>query len=145
MLTQISFFGITFSAGGIKPDSPNTGYFRSSYTQRHHTTPKFSGYDKLHAAILPHLSHHTPPLHVIVQKNETFDWTPSANMEFQKLTSLVKATENSLKYFSENLPITVQADVSSEDLGRAPLQQGQPIAFASKRVSDTEKCYANIE
>ena len=67
-------------------------------------------------------------------------------MVFQKLKSLlVKATQNSPKSFNQNLPITVQADASSEGIGAALLQQGQPIIFAAKRLCDTKKCYANIE
>ena len=95
---------------------------------------------------VPHLSHHTTPLHAMLQKNATFNWTPSANMAFQKLRSLlVSATETSLKYFNRNLPITVQVDASSEGLGAALLQQGQAMAFASKRLHDREKHYTNID
>ena len=95
---------------------------------------------------VPHLSHHTAPLYPMLQKNATFDWTPSANMTFQNVKSiLVKARENSLKHLNLNLPIMVQADASSEGLVAVLLQKGQPIAFASKRLSYTEKCYTNIE
>ena len=41
--------------------------------------------------------------------------------------------------------MTVQADASKHGLGAALLHQGQPVAFASKSLSDTEKRYANIE
>ena len=95
---------------------------------------------------VPHWSHHTTPLRAMLQKNAIFDWTLSANAAFQTLKSLlVETSENSLKYFDRNLPVTVQADASSEGIGAALLQQGQPIAFASKLLSDTEKRYANIE
>ena len=67
-------------------------------------------------------------------------------MAFQKLKSLlVKAIEKSLMYFNQNLPFTVQANASSESLAVALLQEGQPIVFASERLGDTEKHYANIE
>ena len=81
---------------------------------------------------MPHMSHHTAPLRAILQKNAILDRTPSANAAFQKLKSLlVKTTENCLKYFDRNLPVTIQADASSEGLGAVLLQQGHSIAFAS--------------
>ena len=44
-----------------------------------------------------------------------------------------------------NLPLTVQADASKHGLRAALLQQGEPVAFASKSLSETEQRYANIE
>ena len=70
----------------------------------------------------------------------------STNAAFQKLKSLIaEAQKRSLKFYNRNLPLTVQADASKHGLGAALLQQGQPVAFASKSLSDTEKRYANIE
>ena len=93
-----------------------------------------------------HLSHYTAPLRAMLQKNAIFNWTPSTSIAFQKLKSLlVKTTENRLKYFDRNLPVTLEADASSEGLGVVLLQQGHHIAFASEHLNDTEKRYANIE
>ena len=39
-------------------------------------------------------------------------------------------------------PMTVQADASKDGLGAALLQDDEPIAFASKSLSDAEKRYA---
>ena len=41
--------------------------------------------------------------------------------------------------------MTVQADASQRGLGACLLQEGQPIAFTSKRLTDTETRYTNIE
>ena len=40
---------------------------------------------------------------------------------------------------------SVQADASKHGLGAALLQQGEPVAFAFKSLSETEQRYANIE
>ena len=58
---------------------------------------------------------------------------------------IAEAQKRSLRFYNRNLPLTVQADASKHGLGAALLQQGQPVAFASKSLSDTEKRYANIE
>ena len=39
----------------------------------------------------------------------------------------------------------IQCDASEKGLGAALLQEGQPIAFASRALTDTETRYAQIE
>ena len=53
-----------------------------------------------------------------------------------------------MKYYDRNLPVTVQADASLRGLGACLIQhkgKDQPIAFASKSLTDAETRYANIE
>ena len=42
-------------------------------------------------------------------------------------------------------PMVVQANASQRRLGACLQQEGQPIAFASKNLTDTETRYVNIE
>ena len=99
----------------------------------------------MHNFIL-HLSEHTATLRGLLTKNAVFHWDESTNAAFQKLKSLIaEAQKRSLKFYNRNLPLTVQADASKHGLGAALLQQGEPVAFASKSLSETEQRYANIE
>ncbi|XP_033646576.1 uncharacterized protein LOC117305808 [Asterias rubens] len=50
-----------------------------------------------------------------------------------------------LKYFDVKKPITVTCDASKFGLGAACLQEGDPIAYASRTMTDTEQRYAQIE
>ena len=56
----------------------------------------------------------------------------------------VSATQP-LRYYDQTKPMTVQVNASQRGLGTCLLQEGQPIAFASKSLTDTETRYANIE
>ena len=60
-----------------------------------------------------------------------------------------RANTTLLRYYDRNLPVTVQGDASLRGLGACLIQihQGkdQPIAFASKSLTDAETRYANIE
>ena len=47
--------------------------------------------------------------------------------------------------FDPNKPTVLQVDASQEALGAVLTQEGKPVAFASKSLTDTEKRYANIE
>ena len=50
-----------------------------------------------------------------------------------------------LKYYNTEDELTIQSDASEEGHGAAVLQKGQPVAFASRALTDTESRYAQIE
>lgn len=50
-----------------------------------------------------------------------------------------------LKYFDVHKPVTLSADASQHSLGAVCLQDGRPVAFASRSLTDTEARYAQIE
>ena len=50
-----------------------------------------------------------------------------------------------LKYYDWSKLVTLQCDASLKGLGACIIQDGQPIAFGSKSLMDTETHYANIE
>ena len=50
-----------------------------------------------------------------------------------------------LKYYDVQEPVVVQCDASEHGLLVALLQNGQPVAFASRCLSQTERQYAQIE
>ena len=94
---------------------------------------------------IPHLSANTAPLHALLSKNTVFEWTPSTEQAFMKLKHLLTQAQNRhLQFYNRDKPITFQADASKEGLGAALLQDDEPIAFASKSLSDAEKRYANF-
>lgn len=50
-----------------------------------------------------------------------------------------------LKYFDVDKEVTIQCDSSSVGLGAVLLQEGQPVCYASKTLTPTERRYAQIE
>ena len=68
-------------------------------------------------------------------------------MAFQKLKQWICKTllTTTLAYFDHTKPVVIQTDGSEYGLGAALLQDGRPIAFASKTLTDVETQYANIE
>ena len=95
---------------------------------------------------MPHFSHHTELLRILLKKENTFTWDQNANDSFQKVKGLL---ENSLlkplKYYDRNKPVTLQCNASLKGLGACIIQDGKPFAFASKSLTNTETRYTNIE
>ena len=50
-----------------------------------------------------------------------------------------------LYYYNPSKKSVIQVDTSSRGLGAALIQEGKPIVFASKSLTETELHYANIE
>jgi hypothetical protein len=50
-----------------------------------------------------------------------------------------------LAYYDVNLPLTIQCDASSTDLGAALIQDGKPVAYASRALTAAKGRYAQIE
>lgn len=50
-----------------------------------------------------------------------------------------------LQYYKEDKPIILSMDSSKDGLGAAILQEGKPVAYASKSLTDSQKNYAQIE
>ena len=95
---------------------------------------------------MPHLSHHTEPLRAMLKQEAVFAWDEMANASFQKIKDLIaKSATKPLHYYDRRKPVTVQADASQRGIGACLLQDGQPIAYTSKSLTDTESRYTNIE
>ena len=144
---KITFFGAVFSAKGMYLDPEKVQAIRElSAPTTKQELQTFLGCVNYLQCFVPHLSTHTDPLRQMLKKENIFAWDEGCNSSFQKVKALlVKALEKPLAYFDRNKPVTVQADASIKGLGAALLQDGHPIAFGSKSLTETEQRYANIE
>ena len=110
----------------------------------------FLGMVNYMGTFIPNLSHHTELLWAMLKKDNMFHWEKQQTQSFQQIKTLIaKANNTPLRYYDRNLPVTVQADVSLRGLGACLIQkhngEDQPIAFASKSLTDMETRYTNIE
>ena len=110
----------------------------------------FRGMVNYMGTFIPNLSHHTEPLRAMLKKDNMFYWEEQQTLSFQQIKALIaKANNTPLRYYDRTLPVTVQADASLRGLGACLIQkhngEDQPIAFASKSLTDAETRYANIE
>ena len=95
---------------------------------------------------IPHLSHHIELLRQLLKKDVMFYWHNQFTRSFQEIKHLLKrATSKPLGYYDQRKEVIVQADASLRDLGTCLIQDGKPIAFASKSLTGAESHYANIE
>ena len=144
---SVMFFGGVFSAEGYSPDLEKIqGISKMTPPQMKQELQSFLGAVNYLQTFVPHLSSNTEPLRALLKKENCFAWDENTNMCFQKIKSqLQKALLRPLRYYDQTKPVTLQCDASLKGLGACIIQDGQPIAFVSKSLMDTETHYANIK
>ena len=148
---RITFFGAEYSTQGMHPDPKKVqGITEMTVPKDKQQLQSFLGMVNYMGTFIPNLSHHTEPLWAMLKKDNVFHWEDQPTRSFQQVKTLIaKANTTPLRYYDRNLPVTVQVDTSLRGLGACLIQKhkgkDQPIAFASKSLTDTETRYANIE
>ena len=72
-----------------------------------------------------------------------FIWDQPQIEAFSKIKEILTHSPV-LAYFDPDKPITLQVDASQHGLGAALMQEGKPVAYASKSLTPTETNYAQI-
>ena len=148
---RVTFFGAEYSAAGMHPDPKKVqGITEMTAPKDKQQLQSFLGMVNYMGTFIPKLSHHTEPLRAMLKKDNVFHWEEQQTRSFQEIKNLIaKANNTPLRYYDRKLPVTVQADASLRGLGACLIQkhngEDQPIAFASKSLTDAETRYANIE
>ena len=105
---------------------------------------RFCGFVNYLAKFLPRLAGVLEPIQQLTRNDVEWQWQNEHEAAFEKVKALVTAAPL-LKYYNPKEELTVQCDASDKGLGAALIQKGQPIAFASRALTDPETRYAQIE
>ena len=144
---RVSFFGAVYSREGVKPDPRKIqGIEEMTVPETKQQLQSFLGMVTYMGNFIPHLSHHTELLRQLLKKDVMFYWDNELTRSFQEIKTLLKrATSKPLGYYDRRKEVIVQADASLRGLSTCLIQDGKPIAFASKSLTGAESRYANIE
>ena len=96
------------------------------------------------AKFLPLLPDMIEPLRRLEDKETEWCWLEQHQKAFDTVKQYL-ADAPVLNYYNINEEVTIQCGASETSLGAVLMQQGQPIAFASRALTDTETRYAQIE
>lgn len=93
---------------------------------------------------VPNLSELSAPLRQLLHKDVVWSWTQHQQDAFDQLKRCV-TNPLVLQYYNVSKPVTLTCDASQYGLGAACIQDGKPMAYASRTLTDTETRYAQIE
>ena len=146
LLDELPYIGHVITKEGVKPDPGKI----QAITQMKPPVDsegiqRFLGHVNYLAKFIPNCSAECEPLRRLIGVGEDdFIWGQDQKRAFDEIKKLITNT-SSLKYFNVNQPVVVQTDASTEGLGAVLLQEGQPVSYGSRSLTDSEKNYALIE
>ncbi len=79
-----------------------------------------------------------------MQGDTEWHWEESQQQSFELLRKLITEAPT-LKYYDVNKAVTLSVDASSEGIGAVILQDGRPVAYGSRALTDCQRRYAQIE
>lgn len=144
-MTEIKYIGHILSTKGLKPDDEKV----RAVVQIPPPTDKqellrFMGMVQYLAKFIPNLSEVSAPLRKLLEKDTEWHWDQAQRTSFEELKRLV-TNAPTLKFFDVNKPVMLSVDASSEGIGAVILQEGKPVAYASRALTDCQRRYAQIE
>ena len=142
---KITFMGHLLTENGISPDPAKVTAIRNMPAPTDiSAVRRLCGTVQYLARFIPNLAQHLEPMRVLTRKNADWNWTPECQQAFENIKSLI--TEDAkLAYFDMNKELCLQVDSSQSGVGCFLHQDGRPIEYASKTLTDTQRRWAQIE
>ncbi|UYV79187.1 K02A2.6-like [Cordylochernes scorpioides] len=142
---HVNYMGHILSDEGLRPDPGKVEAIKAmSRPQNEREIQQYLGCINYLTKFLPRLSEVVQPLRVLTQKCMSWSWSEPQEQAFMLSKELVTQAPV-LKYFDPSLPVTIQSDASDKGLVAVLLQEEQPVAYASKALTNTETRYTQIE
>ena len=142
---SVMFFGCLYDRNGIRPDPAKVKAIQAMPAPTClHELQEFIGMVTYLSKFIRGLSDLQEPLCALTKKDVQFEWTPSHEWQFNIIKNSISST-TTLHYFDTNKPVVLQVDASKIGLGATILQDDEPVAYASKALTETERRWANIE
>ena len=104
----------------------------------------FNGMVKYLKRFSPVLSELTEPLRKLQKSDTVWAWESQQQTAFEK-TKTALTTLPVLAYFNKSKEHIIQTDASKTGLSAVFLQEGQPVVYTSRTLTETECRYSNIE
>ena len=96
------------------------------------------------AKFLPNLAEDLEPIRKLTHKEVVWEWSKECKEAFQVIKKKLTSAPI-LSYYDPDKELTIQVDSSKDGIGAALIQEGRPIEYASRALTQTERKWAQIE
>ena len=140
-LNEVAFLGHRVSAEGIKVDPEKVAAVKDWPTPTNVSHVRsFLGLANYFRRFLAGYASMVSPLTDLLRKDKAWVWSAGCEAAFQAVkTALVEAPV--LQAPNYDLPFEVVCDASDIGIGAVLLQEGRPVAYESRKLTDAEKKY----
>ena len=142
---EVTFMGHVITADCIRPDLNKVLAIRDMPTpQNIHDARRLCGMIQYLARFLPDLADMLEPIRALTRKNTQWDWNTDCQDSLRRIKNAISEAPV-LQYFDPEKTLTLQVDSSLHGVGAVILQDGKPIEYASRALSNAERNWAQIE
>lgn len=144
-LREIRYIGHIFSRKGMRADPERI----SSITKMPSPTSvkelqRFLGLVNYVRNFVPNMAQLTEPLRHLLKKTTEWQWLPAHEAATNVLRSVL-TNSPVLKIFDASRHSVIQCDASKDGIGFCLLQDGRPVAYGSKSLTEAQINYGQIE
>lgn len=142
---EVTYLGHIFTQDGVQVDPRKVSAIQNMPTpQNRKDLLRFLGMVTYLNKFIPDMSAKTAPLRQLLEKDAEWQWTANHDKAFESLKESLMSSPT-LRFFDVKKGATIECDASKDGLGAVLLQDGQPVAYASRSMSSAEQRYAQIE
>ncbi|XP_041362042.1 uncharacterized protein K02A2.6-like [Gigantopelta aegis] len=144
--TEVKYVGHTLTASGLKPDPAKVeAIIKMPPPSDKQGVQRLIGMVNYVAKFAPQLATVTAPIRELLKAEVAFYWDETIQGKaFSKVKDILSRAPV-LGYFDNDKPVVLQCDASQHGLGACLMQEGKPVAYASRSLNTTECNYAQIE
>ena len=144
-VNEVKYVGHVISKDGLKvdPEKVNAIVNMPAPTDVQ-SVRRFLGLVQYVAKFIPNMADLTAPLRELTKNDVAWHWDKPQKDSFDRLKQVLSSTPV-LKFYNLQEDVTISVDPSSKGLGAVLLQNQQPVAFASRALTETQSRYAQIE
>ena len=145
--TEVKYVGQVLTQRGVKPDPEKVrAIMMMQKPENRQEILTFLGLVQYLGKFLPRLSDVSASLRKLTETSSgcEWKWTKEQDVSFETIKAMITQAPV-LAYYDPKLPMTLSVDASSKGLGATILQQGRPIAYASRALTAAQRNYAQIE
>ncbi|MEW8548052.1 MAG: RNase H-like domain-containing protein [Candidatus Thiodiazotropha sp.] len=144
-LTEVKYFGHVISSSGLLPDPEKVSAILNMPNPTNRSELEtLLGMITYLTKFQKNLSDITSPMRELLRNDVDWCWGSRQSEAFQQVKMALTQTPV-LSYYDRDKPVRLQVDASSKGLGVCCMQDGKPIAYASKTLTQTEVKYSQIE
>ena len=126
------YIGHLLTAQGVRADpSKVEAILQMTKPQNVQGVRRILGMTNYRTQFLPKLSDVSQPLRQLTRKEQDFNWSEVHDKALDHIKALV-STPPLLKYYEPDKSLLLQCDANEKGLGASLIQEGRPIAYASR-------------
>ena len=142
---EVRYMGSILGKDGSKPDPEKLKAIAEMPDPKDKKgIERFLGTINFLVPYIPNMSDITAPIRELLKRDITFEWQHERKKALDKI-KMILTSNPVLKLYGVTKNVTIQTDSSQDGLGSCLLQEGHPIAYASRSLTEAEKNYAQIE